>query len=165
MEYAMRTIHKLKTGEHVYFAQGKFDDWCVYVDNTKNAPYAPRDTEYFTTLQTMGKKYGPDRIYDDFVAVYDATRSTIQPEVLTLIERLTAPYGADAGTLSLTWVVIYAGMVAEENKQFAVLGKRIKRLGVHQVLKEGMAPGDAAVFSKGKKARTEIAPLCTTKGF
>ncbi len=36
--------------------------------------------------------------------------------------------------------VLYAGMVAEENKENAVLKKRIKRLGMHQVLIDGLEP-------------------------
>lgn len=42
--------------------------------------------------------------------------------------------------------VLYAGMIAEENKENAVLGKRIKRLGMHQVLPDEMPPETASVF-------------------
>ncbi len=42
-------------------------------------------------------------------------------------------------------------MVAEENKRNAVVKKYIKRLGVHQVLIEGVHLKIASVYSKGKK--------------
>jgi hypothetical protein len=60
--------------------------------------------------------------------------------------------------------VLYAGMVAEENKEHALLKKRIKRLGMHQVLLENMEPEKAALFSKGKKW-TELDKLMKEKGF
>ena len=59
---------------------------------------------------------------------------------------------------------IYAGMIAEERKAYTKLGKRVKRLGIHQVILEGMAPTRAANFSRGKAWR-EIAALCTERGF
>ena len=61
-------------------------------------------------------------------------------------------------------VVIYAAMVAEENKQFTRLGKRIKRLGVHQLLKEGLSPKEAANWSRGKAWR-DLAAECEKRGF
>ena len=60
--------------------------------------------------------------------------------------------------------VLYAGMIAEENKKNAILKKRIKRLGMYQVLIEQMPPEQAAVFSKGKKWK-ELDQLMATKGF
>ncbi|MDY0143845.1 MAG: hypothetical protein RBR97_18320 [Bacteroidales bacterium] len=44
-------------------------------------------------------------------------------------------------------------MVAEENKEFAILKKRVKRLGMHQLLIEREKPDYAASYSKGKKWR------------
>jgi hypothetical protein len=44
-------------------------------------------------------------------------------------------------------------MIAEENKKNAILKKRIKRLGMHQVLIMGMPANQAASFSKGKNWR------------
>jgi len=49
-------------------------------------------------------------------------------------------------------------MVAEENKINTKLGKKIKRLGIHQILIEDINPNVAANFSKGmnwKKIETE----------
>jgi len=135
------------------------------VDDHKNAPFAPRDFEYFATLKQLASKHTAARLYQDFVTVYDATGCQVRTDTLALIDKIAAAYGGDAATVEYTLTVIYAGMVAEQNKAYAVLGKRMKRLGVYQVLMLGMAPNEAANFSKGKKARQVLAPLCHSYGF
>lgn len=55
-------------------------------------------------------------------------------------------------------------MIAEENKAGTVLGKRIKRLGVHQVLLENISPRIAANFSRGMRAK-EIIGECIKRKF
>lgn len=160
-----RLIKTLSTGAEVYYDNGQFDEWCVYVDDHKNAAFAPRDIQYFTTLQQLAAKHTAARLYQDFVAVYDATDRQVRPPTLALIDEISARYGTDSATVEYTLTVIYAGMVAEQNKAYAVLGKRVKRLGVYQVLMLGMPPSEAANFSKGKKARQVLAPLCQSYGF
>jgi hypothetical protein len=81
-----------------------------------------------------------------------------------LITVLSRFYNADAAEMELWMNVIYAGMIAEENKENAILKKRIKRLGMHQVLIDGMKPEEAAVFSKGKKWK-ELDEIMRSKGF
>jgi hypothetical protein len=158
------TISRLASGEHVFYDNGKFDGYCVYVEGPNNAAHAPRDIDYFEDLQRLGTKYGPQRLYDDFVRVYDCTKRTIEHRVLELIRGISASYGQDGAMVELILTVIYACMVAEENKEFAVLKKRIKRLGMHQLLVEGHPPSYAAHFSRGKRVR-DLGPLCEAKGF
>lgn len=68
------TLVKVINNKHrICFDSGKFDSWCVYLTKEDFARYAPVDSEYFTFLQQMGKKYGNQRVYDDFIKVYDAT--------------------------------------------------------------------------------------------
>ena len=55
-------------------------------------------------------------------------------------------------------------MVAEENYHGTKLGKRLKRLGIHQILIEGMEVHVAAHWSRGKPWR-EIAEECERRGF
>jgi hypothetical protein len=45
------------------------------------------------------------------------------------------------------------GMVSEENYPNTILGKRIKRLGVHQLLFDGMTAEEAANWSRDKPWR------------
>lgn len=60
--------------------------------------------------------------------------------------------------------ILYAGMIAEENKSRARLKKRVKRLGLHQLLIEDFTAEAAATFSKGKTWQ-EIDLACTERGF
>lgn len=55
-------------------------------------------------------------------------------------------------------------MIAEENKLNAILKKRIKRLGMYQVLVQNYPPSVAANYSKGKKWR-ELDALMVHYGF
>lgn len=55
-------------------------------------------------------------------------------------------------------------MVAEENKLGTKLGKRIKRLGIHQVLYDRYSPAAAASFSRGL-SWTRIDNECKLRGF
>jgi hypothetical protein len=150
----MSTIVKNVHGRNVIeFDNGTFDNWCVYLTRQGETRYAPKDTEYFTIIKSFGKKYGNKKLYDDFVTFYEPTSKNIDAVVLGLITQLTEKYETDAEELDIWFTVIYAGMVAEENKAFAKLKKRIKHLGLHQVLLEGMSVHDAAHYSRGKKWR------------
>lgn len=159
-----RLIQTFPDGTTVSFGPGSFDEWCVYLHRPGGRPHAPRDESYFARLQHLGNRHGHQTLYDDFVAVYDRTTAEVDAAVLGLIASLTAKYGPDALELAIWFTVIYAGMVAEENKAKAVLKKRIKRLGMHQALVERLVPAEAATFSRGKKW-PELARLCRSKGF
>ncbi len=161
MPTLVKHIRQLHTVE---FDQGKFDEWCVYLKRQGQRRYAPRDEEYFDRLQQLGERYGHRAIYDDFVRIYEPTDTSINPEILQLIHALSNAYAADAEEVEIWFTVLYAGMIAEENKTNMVLRKRIKRLGMHQVLIEKMNPLDAAKFSLGKKY-AELDPMMKERGF
>jgi hypothetical protein len=135
----------------VEFDKGAFDGWCVYLTRHGQPRFAPKDVEYFTILKEMGEKHGFKKIYDDFVKFYIPTNRTIDGQTLNLITQITNDYNNDAEEMDIWFTVIYAGMIAEENKANTKLGKRIKRLGMHQLLIENKEPAYAAGFSKGKK--------------
>lgn len=161
----MATLIKKVRGKNIVeFDKGKFDDWCVYLTRLGKRRYAPTDYEYFTIVQQFGAIYGRKKVYADFIAFYIPTNSFIDPKVTGLITDIADEYGSDAEEVDIWFSVIYAGMVAEENKQFAVLKKRVKRLGLHQVLVEGLDPGKAAVYSKGVKWR-ELDKIMKERGF
>jgi len=54
-------------------------------------------------------------------------------------------------------------MIAEEVKEGTRVGKRVKRLAYHQVLKEGMAPKVVADLMRGKSAE-KIMGECIKRG-
>ena len=160
-----RPIKTFADGTSLEYDNGKFDEWCVYLRSADGGTRrALRDVEYFTRALELSQAHGVDVFYADFVAVYDATTGTMTDTIHTMIDGLCVKYGDDGLSTNKVLTTLYATMVAEEMKAFAVLKKRIKRLGLYQVLFEDMAVEDAAVFSKGKKV-AELAPLCKARGF
>jgi hypothetical protein len=136
----------------------------VFVTLPGRQRFAPADVQYFTRLKVIGETFGPQKVYDDFVVIYNRTSKNVDPKVFNLISSLSNFYNEFAEELELWLNVIYAGMIAEENKEKAILKKRIKRLGVHQVLIDNISPEKAAVFSKGKKWK-ELDEIMKLKGF
>lgn len=160
-----RLIKSLKENRKVIFDSGNFDDWCVYVVEENGRKKAPFDTEYFTDLKSIAKRYEENKVYNDFVAIYSKTTKSIDKDVLDLIDAIVKTYKEDDRFMVEQWfAVIYGGMIAEENKQFAILKKRIKRLGIHQILKLDYDSEVAANFSKGKKWK-ELDKIMKSLGF
>jgi len=55
-------------------------------------------------------------------------------------------------------------MIAEENKKYTKLGKRVKRLGVYGILMEGQSAQAAANLTRGMKYQ-QIEAMCEARGF
>jgi hypothetical protein len=146
----MPVLRTFSDGSVLEFGPGRFDRWCVYITRPDGERYPPRDVEYFAQLRSLAAKYGAERLYIDFLAIYQRTTKDISPHVFEMIYHMAKAYGEDDLEVDLLLSILYAGMVAEENKRRARLRKRVKRLGVHQVLLEDLAPEEAATFSKGK---------------
>lgn len=159
-----RKINDFSNGSYIEFDTGKFDEWCVYIVNPCGDRFAPSDLKYFTRLKKLGKKYGNRKIYDDFLVIYNRTTKNIKKDVFELISVLSRFYEKDRQEMEIWFNVIYAGMIAEENKENAILKKRIKRLGIHQVLNDELEPEVAANFSKGMKWK-DLDRLMKAKGF
>lgn len=158
-------VKSLKHNRSVIFDKGRFDHWCVYVVEANGVRKAPLDETYFNELYLIACQYPTDKVYNDFVKIYERTTKEISGHVLSLIDQITTTYTDQHKLIIEQWfTVVYAGMVAEENKQFAILKKRIKRLGLYQVLKLGMPAKEAAKFSYGKKWK-ELDALMTSLGF
>jgi membrane carboxypeptidase/penicillin-binding protein len=160
-----RLVKNLRNNRSVVFDKGKFDDWCVFIVEFNGMSAPPRDIEYFTELKQIAAHYPEHKLYNDFVQIYNLTSQAIAKEAVELIDNLTLTYQPQHQLKMEQWfTVLYAGMVAEENKEKAVLKKRIKRLGMHQVLVLNHAPESAANFSKGKKWR-ELDDIMRELGF
>jgi len=143
---------------------GKFDDYCVYLTREGANRYAPTDKEYFSFFIEKAKKYSSEKIYSDYVSIYDCTTALKNETVLNDIDKIAETYKGDEINFAIWFSVIYMGMVAEENKKNAILKKRIKRLAMYQIMFEKMTAGDAAFFSRGKRVH-ELEPLCKERGF
>lgn len=146
-----RIIQKFEDGTEVYFDQGKFDAWCVYLTDMKGGRKPPLDTEYFSFFQGIAKRYGRAKVYGHFKTIFNLTTETIDTTTLKRIREISLEYKDDVSLdVHKNFVVIYAGMIAEENKEHAILKKKIKRIGFYQAVVSKMPANDAANFSKGK---------------
>ena len=160
-----RLVKNLINGRSVIFDKGKFDEWCVYVVEENGFRKAPFDETYFSDIYSISQKYEANKVYDDFVQIYNLTSQHIDDSVLGLIDTIVKTYNNEDQILVEQWMtVLYAGMIAEENKDRAILKKRVKHLGMYQVLILRMPAKEAAKFSYGKPWR-ELDSIMRDYGF
>lgn len=157
-------IKKFSDGSLLEFDQGKFDKWCIFLTRPSHKRIAPKDIQYFNGFVKLASKYDSLEIYSDFVTIYNRTTNTLNPSVLELIHILSFHYEPDHLNIELLLTIVYAGMIAEENKNKAILKKKIKRLAMHQILVDKLAPEIAANFSRGKNWK-ELELECKKRGF
>ena len=160
----MRNEIKFSNGQSVGFDTGKFDDWQVVIIDKNGSRHAPLDREYFEELSSLRGEYGVDKIYQDFVTLYDMTGKQVTLNVLDFIRNISRDYHNHMLEMEILYSILYYTMIAEENKVNTRLGKKIKRLGVHQVLLEDLPINVAINYSKGKKW-FEIQKECIERGF
>ncbi|MDU4749749.1 MAG: hypothetical protein E6X86_01800 [Clostridium butyricum] len=72
----MGIIKRFSDDTSLEYGQGSFDGWCVYIKSTDGKRKAPRDIEYFNIMKRLSVKYGPKRMYSDFLLVYNKTSNT-----------------------------------------------------------------------------------------
>ena len=155
---------QFRDGTVLEYAHGSFDEWCVYYTNEKGVRKPPLDTEYFERMKYWYEKYG-QIIYDDYVEVYEKTGKQVEEEVFDDIVDSSEKYDEeDSLDIAKVLSILYMAMIAEENKRYTKLGKRIKRLGMYKLLFEGYTPHDAAWFMKGMNWR-DIDQQCKERGF
>jgi hypothetical protein len=118
------------------------------------------DSWYFDELQKLGEN---KTIYDDFCLIYNVTTKNLSPIVAMVCKHLAVKYEKQ-GLVELIYSILYMGMIAEENKENTILGKRIKRLGMYQTLIEGLPAEMSANFSRGMKWK-QLDKECTKRGF
>lgn len=157
-------IKTFSDGSFIEYDRGSFDEWCVYFTSTSGRRNPPRDTDYFSQLKELASVYGTNRIYRDYVKVYEWTEKRVEQSTLEAITELSLSYGNDALTIDIIFSILYVAMIAEENKRYTKLGKRIKRLGIYMLLLENKSVSYAANFMRGKGWR-EIASDCEKRGF
>lgn len=157
-------IKRFQDRSYLEYDRGKFDEWCVYLTHPDGSHRPPRDVDYFADLKALSEKYGTNRVYQDYVRVYEMTNKQVSEQVLKFISQLAERYGIDALKVDIIFSVLYLAMIAEEQKQYTQLGKRIKRLGIHALLIEKRSVQDSANFMRGMGWR-EIDALCRARGF
>lgn len=140
------------------YTRGQFDNWRVtFMTKEGKAMESPRDTYFFdyylslATPQVSTKKifnalkHLSRHIRKDSPTEFEYLRE----EVVSVANQLLIPsehhLRFEKATMSLL-----AAMLSEEKKKFTKLGKKLKILGLYQVLVQGMAPEKAANWSRGK---------------
>ena len=159
-----KMIKEFNDGSYLEYDRGSFDDWCVYLTKTDGTRKPPRDTDCFQQLKELSNTYGSDRVYEDYVKVYELTGKSVEDNVLNQISEISNDYGADSLEVDIIFSILYMAMIAEENKAFTRLGKRIKRLGIYKLLIENNSVQQSANFMRGMGWR-EISDLCNERGF
>jgi hypothetical protein len=159
-----RPIKTFSNGESLEYDTGVFDNWCTYLCKVDGTRTPPRDSEYFSTLAEIGRSHGSQRIYSDLKKIFTLTDKEINKNILDYISLISEEYLEDRTKVEILFTILYAAFISEENKAHTKLGKRIKLLGIHQILIEGKSPEDAANFSKGMPWR-DISKLCEKRGF
>ena len=159
-------IKDFPDGSYLEFAPGKFDEWCVYMVNpNKGVRKPPLDSEYFGFLKAKSTIFGVDKIYADFVTIYEQTGREISSEVLAQIDEIVSNgYGEQWLNFSKVYTILYMAMIAEDKKAHTRLGKRIKRLGIYTLLIEDYPVERAANFMRNMGWK-EIDTLCRERGF
>lgn len=162
-----REVNLKHSDSKVIFEKGSFDDFCVYVVKKGHKNNPPKDVDYFSFFKKLDSDYKELGVYDSFIKVYENTGKSIQQETLSIIDRIVLNSGLDEGNKKKYegyLVVIYMAMIAEENKANTRLGKRIKRLGMHNLLIDDMTADVSANISKGKTWR-ELDVKMRDRGF
>jgi hypothetical protein len=145
-----RLVSILNNEAKVVFDTGRFDEWCVYFVDKKTR-YAPKDIDYLTGLKILSLKYQTEKLYSAFSVVYNHTYSVIDEKLIEIIKNISSTFlPEDQFEIEKWFTIIYAGMIAENNKHKTRLGKRIKHLAIHQLLIQNYTPEEAANFSRGK---------------
>lgn len=155
-------IANLQDGTRFVFSQGRFDRWCIF-HIRENKAHAVRDEEVFKVLSGYASGHNRFVLYRDFLSIFNKVTNQVNYDLVGRIAYLSKAYSRPQ-EVQFILLFLYAGMIAEENKEKAILKKFIKRLGVHQVLIEGMHPTVAASFSRGKSWR-ELKLECQVRGF
>lgn len=157
-------IKKFPNGSFLEYDTGKFDKWCVYLTDSNGNRNPPRDSDYFGTLLKLSEKYSAQKLYEDFVCVYELVGKQVDNRDLAQISRIAQKYGDDSTGLDIIFTILYMAMISEENKAYTKLGKRIKRLGIYALLIEHKSVADSVNFMRGMNWR-QIDALCKEKGF
>jgi len=161
----MEIVKEFNDGSFLEYNRGSFDGWCVFYTNTEGIRKAPKDTDYFKDLYQFSLKYGVDKLYYDYVKIYDRTERIINEDVLIYITQIANEYDEqDILEIDIMFSILYMAMISEENKKNSRLGKRIKRLGIYSLLKENNTIEGAATFMTGMGWR-DIDKLCIERGF
>lgn len=152
-------VYRLPDGSRVWFGEGPGtkthqDEWCVYFASPDGTVRIPKDEDYFADPKDIANKYGAWEVYKAFLSIYDLTTPIVESTVLSHMETLSGHFPGDELTLHGT---LYFTTIAEENKLPAwrwPRKKRVKKLGVYELVLCDYSPRNAANASKWPETAT-----------
>ena len=99
-------------GSTLIYAQGKFDNWCVY-DVSKQGNRNPvKDVEYFSIIKKNSRKTFYKKVYNDFVSIYEWTEKDVSISILNKIILIAGEYGEEALLVDKVFTILYMAMLA-----------------------------------------------------
>ena len=160
----MERIVTFKDGSSLIFDHGNFDEHCLFVLFPDNSRKPPKDVEYFATSKELSSLVGAKSFYEDFLTIYSKASNIPKVEDIALIRSISAKYFERELVAEKTFAILYCTMIAENNKAYTKLGKRIKRLGLYKLLFENLEVNEAANFMRGMNWK-QIDGMCKERGF
>ena len=152
----MQVLKMFTDNTLLLYDRGNFDEFRVsFYDNKLRYRSSPNDAQFFTFFLKMGH---PEKVWRMIVDL------AAQIHKHTEFHDIILPKLSGSLAEEKVFSALAAAMMAEERKAKTKLGKRVKLLGCHQVLQQGISPRVAAKWSRGKPWR-EIAEECEKWGF
>ena len=153
----MEKLHTFADGTYLVYERGRIDNFLVsfYTENDQKA-VSPTDIDFMNFL------IGINNPKETWAILLDLAKQIRGPQT-RLVDLNIKSVNQDINEEKM-FSAIAAAMIAEENKARSILKKRIKLLGFHQILFQGLTPQQAANWSKGKGWR-EIDAECKRLGF
>ena len=131
-----------------WFGEGNIDEWCVYCVKPNNRTWFAYDSEYLSWIKKMGKFHGEQKVYDSFCRIFDNVHYNFN---MGDGYNIVCEVSKDYHRTGHFWAWFWMTMIAEERKDNAILGKRIKRLGVYNMLFDKYKLGYVTQYMVGKK--------------
>ena len=119
---------------HFWFDRGNFDEWCVHCMKPDGKMWFAYDSEYLSWIKRMAKFHGKDKVYKDFISIYNSACYNFNMKNGYEVIKEVASHYPSKDTTEHWWTYFWMTMVAEERKENAIVGKKIKRLAVHNLL-------------------------------
>jgi hypothetical protein len=152
----MQTLVTFRDGTSLVYEKGRFDEFKVsFYSSQSRHIESPTDIRLFTFFLSLHNNDGVWRIIQNIAAQIDSAHSFSDLNIPTLNDTLEE---------QKLFSAVGAAMLSERYKAHTRLGKRVKLLGCHQVLVQGLEPRIAANWSRGRRWR-EIDAECRRLGF
>lgn len=160
----------------IAFATGKVDDWCVYILQADAQgvwyAHAVKDSYYFERLYWLGTLTNAGlslrKVHGHMVELFvrqQINRGKVDNQVVDWIDKVTVEqYGPYSDMAKELFMLVYYGMIGEENRVNTKLGSLIKILGLTKLLVNQDAVDVASNCMCGKPWQS-IKAECDALGF